>query len=88
MDLTKDIEELRDKAINAIKSLQKEVSTKQELIDSQARLIKLYEKVLQNVLDSQDITWEHNNLGHDWKDLMKMIRGILEHDKDNNRTIN
>lgn len=88
MDLTKDIEALRDKAIDAIKGLQKELSIKEDLIKSQARLIKLYEKVLQNVLDSQDITWEHNNLGHDWKDLMKMIRGILEHDKDNNRTIN
>jgi hypothetical protein len=88
MDLTKDIEALRDKAIDAIKALQKEISTKQELIDSQARLIKLYEKLLQHVLDSQDIAWEHKNLGHDWKDLMTMIRGILQHDKDNSRISN
>lgn len=88
MDLTEEIEKLKQIAIDAIESLQHQNDLQLEMINSQSKLIQLYEQLLKDVLLSQDIAWEHKNLGHDWKDLMTMIRGILQHDKDNSRISN
>lgn len=88
MDLTEEIEKLKQKAVAAIEALQHQNDLQSELIVSQSKLIKLYESILKDVLSYKDTSWKENHATHDWKDLIHLIEGVLEHDKDNNRTNN